>query len=106
MKGGILKPIPNKALDRALSIALNGLILTNSLTDFNELSPVGLRATIDKVLPISEGSRRSVCGQSKTSTVCNIHKEVLRYVQYFLHRRARHDACLMGAKGETVTGEV
>ena len=54
-KGDILKPIPNKALDRALGIALNGLVLTNSLTDFNELSPVGLCATIDKVLPISEG---------------------------------------------------
>jgi hypothetical protein len=53
-KGDILKPIPNKASDRALSTALNGLVLTNSLTDFNELSPVGLRAAIDKVLPISE----------------------------------------------------
>ena len=54
-KGDILKPIPNKVSDRALSIALNGLVLTNSLTDFNELSPVRLRAAIDKVLPISEG---------------------------------------------------
>ena len=41
-------------------------------------------------------------GSRRPPTVCNIHKEVLRYVQYFLHRRARHDACLMDAKGETV----
>ena len=56
-KGDILKPIPNNVLDRALSMALSGLVLTNSLTDFYELSPVGLRAAIDKVLPISEGRR-------------------------------------------------
>jgi hypothetical protein len=43
--------------DRTLSIALNGLVLTNSLTDFYELSPVGLRAAIDKVLPLSEGRK-------------------------------------------------
>ena len=36
--------------------------------------------------------------------MCNIHKEVLRYVQYFLHRRARHDACSIDVKGETVKG--
>ena len=43
--------------DRTLSLALNGLVLTNSLTDFYELSPVGLRAAVDKVLPISEGRK-------------------------------------------------
>jgi hypothetical protein len=43
-------------------------------------------------------------GSQRLPTVCNIHKEVLRYVQYFLHRRARHGACLMDAKGETVEG--
>jgi hypothetical protein len=91
--------------DRTLSIALNGLVLTNSLTDFYELSPVGLRAAVDKVLPISEGRKAvSMWGSRVPPTVCNIHKEVLRYVQYFLHRRARHDAGLMDAKGETVKG--
>ena len=53
-KGDILKPIPNKVSDIALSITLNGLALTNSLTDFYKLSPVRFRAAIDKVLPISE----------------------------------------------------
>ena len=43
--------------NRTLCIALNGLVLTNSLTDFYELSPIGLCAAIDKVLPISEGRK-------------------------------------------------
>jgi hypothetical protein len=106
MKESILKPIPNSVSDRALSVTLNDLVLTNSLTDFDKLSPVGFRAAIDKVLPVSEEKeRRSVCaGNRRLPTVRNIHKEVLRYVQYFLHRRARHDACLIDAKGENGRG--
>jgi hypothetical protein len=43
-------------------------------------------------------------GSLRPPVVCNIHKEVLRYIQYFLHCRVRHDACLMDAKGETEKG--
>ena len=59
-----------------------------------------------EILSISAGDKRSVIVLSQVPVMSDIHKEVLRYVQYLLHCRVRHGVCLKGAKGEGSEGVV